>query len=454
MGRFIKIVVAIAVLLGITVSCQNDAVSENSTAALTQESDLTALLTSIVVSDSITRTVIDSTSCFFVKLPVQVIANGQHITISNENEYVLAEQVFDYSASDQDVLSFVFPVTVVYANHTEVVVTNQSQYNSLVSACNDNAHYVSDCVSINYPITVFSYNSRLQRENTYVLNQDSELYSVLLNIGANEFYSINYPVTLTVAAQETVTAGNNIQLEQAIATAINACGQQPVEPVEPECDNPAVLVEDLKIYIPFSGNVRDLKGSVVTAPGDTVFVTDREGNDRCALAFNGSQSLRITSSAANAIKNGDELSISLWFKMQNTDLQNIENLFAKGSGGANGFCLWIQDNNTPIFGAANFQQIWDINWNQTSALHTDTTNWHHIVITLSATYEAKLYRDGVLQNTQQLVYTNIGADALDYYIGQDFRGWMDDLRVYKKVLTPTNVQTLYELEGDCNTCLE
>ncbi|MXN92208.1 hypothetical protein GR160_13330 [Flavobacterium sp. Sd200] len=455
MGRFKNIfAIALLVVLVYAVSCQNDAVSENSTAALTQESELTALLTSISVSDNITRTVIDSTSCFYVKLPVEVIANGQHITVNSSNDYVLVEEALQNNTiTAADVLTIVFPVTIVYANHTEIVVNNEAQYRSLVDACNDNAHYIRDCVAINYPITVFSYNSRLQRENTYMLNNDEELYSVLLNIGANEYYSISYPVTLTVAGQEVVSANSNIQLQQVITTAIDACDQGPVDPEEP-CDNPAILTDGLKLYMPFSGNVNDLKGSVVTAPNDTVFVDDRSGNSRCAISFNGNQSLRVTSSADNAIKDGDELSISLWFRMQNTDQSNFEVLFAKGSGGTNGFYLSVYDGNTPMFGAANFQQIWDINWNQTSALHTDTTNWHHVVITLTSTYEAKIYRDGVLQNTQQFEYTNIGANALDYYIGQDFRGWIDDLRVYNRVLSPADVQTLFNIEGECNTCLD
>lgn len=454
MGRILKIAVALGLILwGTLVSCQNDAVSENTTEALTQQSELTTLLTSLSVSDTITRSVIDSTSCFSVKLPVRVVANGQQMTIANSTGYAAVEQVFNASLTDEDQLDFVFPITIVYPNYTELTVTNQSQYNSLVNACNANALYVSSCVAINYPITVFIYNSRLQRENTYVLTNNAELYAVLLNLGANEYFSVSYPVTLTIAGQETVTAASNAQLQQAIATAINACGQQPEEPVEPACNNPGILTDSLKIYMPFSGNVRDLKGSAVTALADTLYVADRTGNSRCALAFNGNQSLRITSSATNAIKDGDELSISLWLKMQNTDLGNFESLFAKGSGGTNGFYLSVYEGNTPMFGAANFQQIWDINWNQTVALHTDTTNWHHIVVTLTAGYEAKLYRDGILQNTQQLVDTNIGSAALDYYIGQDFRGWLDDLRVYKKVLSPADVQTLYELEGDCNTCL-
>jgi hypothetical protein len=454
MGKLLKIGVALVMLMSVLiVSCQNDAVSENTTEALTQDSDITALLMSLSVSDTITRTVIDSTSCFSVKLPVQVVANGQQITITNNAGYAAVEQVFNASTADRDELGFIFPITITYATNVDVVVNSQSQYNNLVNICKANAHYASNCVAINYPITIFSYNSRFQRENTYVLNNNAELYSVLLNIGPSEYYSVNYPVTLTVAGQETVSVNNNMQLQQAITTAITACGQQPVDPVEPSCNNPGILTDSLKIYMPFSGNVRDLKGSAVTAPADTLFVADRTGNPRCALAFNGNQSLRITSSSANAIKNGDELSISLWLKMQNTDQSNFESLFAKGSGGTNGFYLSVYDNNTPMFGAANFQQIWDLNWNQTAALHTDTANWHHVVITLTANYEAKIYRDGVLRNTQQLVNTSIGASALDYYIGQDFRGWLDDLRVYKKVLSQADVQTLYQLPGDCNTCL-
>jgi len=98
--------------------------------------------------------------------------------------------------------------------------------------------------------------------------------------------------------------------------------------------------------------------------------------------------------------------------------------------------------------------LWDMNWNQDLNLWQDTTNWHHLVITLNANFEAKLYRDGVLQNSEAFVNAGIGTTALDYFIGQDFTGFLDDLRVYKKVLTATEVQTLYELEGDCNTCLE
>ena len=39
------------------------------------------------------------------------------------------------------------------------------------------------------------------------------------------------------------------------------------------------------------------------------------------------------------------------------------------------------------------------------------------------------------------------------FLGNSFKGYLDDLRVYKKTLDSNEVQTLYNLEGDSNTCL-
>ena len=455
MARIIKLFLLLLVVAsGIVYSCQTDAESETITDALNRQSDLTVLLTRMSASDSLYSSVLDSTSCFKVKLPVEVIANGQQIAVNNVTNYADVEAIFNLSTVDRDQLTFVFPITIVYTDGAQVIVTSQSQYNTLVRTCNASINAInSNCISINYPLTIFGYNSSLQMENTYVINSNSQLYAMLLNLGADSYYSLSYPVSLNIGGQE-LTVNNNTQLQLAINAAIMNCNTPvvPEEPVDPVCPNPHVLTDSLKVYIPFSGSVRDLMGSVVTAPTDTVFVADRNGNARCALAFNGGQALRVTANVANSIKDGDELSVSLWFRMQNTDPSDLEHLFAKGPNGTNGFDVSVYDLNKPMFSATG-GQVWDTNWGTVPGLVSDVTQWHHLVITLTANYEAKIYRDGVLQNTATFVNGSIGATMLDYYIGQNFTGYLDDLRVYKKVLTQANVQTLFELEGDCNTCL-
>jgi hypothetical protein len=143
----------------------------------------------------------------------------------------------------------------------------------------------------------------------------------------------------------------------------------------------------------------------------------------------------------------------LWFRLQNTNNSDLENLFTKGNDNGQGFRLSVYDLNTPLF-TAGAVSIWDTEWNSSATLPVDTENWHHLVATVDADNTLRLYRDGELKNSEMLSSANISNDMLDYYIGRNFKGFMDDLRVYKKSLSPEEVQILFELEGDCNTCLE
>ncbi len=302
-----------------------------------------------------------------------------------------------------------------------------------------------ECIALAYPITVFGYNSSFQVEQTYVVNDDAELHTLLLALDANEYYSVNYPVTIIVNGQ-TVALNSNLQLELAINAALAACDEN-------DCQNPGVLTDGLIAYMTFAnGAVFDLKGNAVSAPYELEGATDRNGNQNCAVSFNGQQYLQMVSSPANALVAGDEFSISLWFKMQNTVAGDLEFLFRKSDPSGDGFYLAVYDMNTPMFGMPE-SEVWDNSWNQDASLWEDTENWHHLVATMDTNNTMKLYRDGVLRNTATATGT-IGAEALDYYIGQGFTGMMDDLRVYNKVLTLQEVQTLFEVEGDCNTCLE
>ncbi len=315
---------------------------------------------------------------------------------------------------------------------------------NLISIAEDSS--TDNCISVSYPITIFGYNSSFQIEETYVINNDLELSVLLQAFDTNEYYSINYPVTIIVDGQS-VALNNNQQLELAINAALAACDEN-------ACENPGVLTDELLIYMTFAnGDVIDLKGNPVSAPIDIAFATDRDGNENCAIAFNGQQYLHMPSSVSNTLVTGDEFSISVWFKMQNTVAGDLEVLFKKGDVSGQGFYLTVYDMNTPMFGISS-AEAWDSSWNQDPSLWQDTQNWHHLVATLDANNTLKLYRDGVLRDTETAANGNIGVDALDYYIGDGFTGLMDDLRVYNKVLTQQEVQTLFELEGDCNTCVE
>jgi hypothetical protein len=430
-----------------TISCQDEYVVER-TEALDNNSQLTGMLTSMSANNTTLDNIIDSTSCFSVQLPVGVLVNGQQVTVQGDAGYEAVEAIINQSSSDEDFVSLVFPVTVVYPDYEEVKVESQTEFNTLVGVCDGDPGYIdSDCVSLNFPITVFKYNSGYQIQDTQVINNNEALYAMLQNLGPDEYYSLGYPVTLNVSGGATVTVSNNNELLNAITNALADCDGG-------GCTNPGVLVEDLLIYMPFSGGVvQDLKGNLVSAPTDIAFTTDRDGNQDCAIVFNGTQFLHMPVNNNNGLVQGNAFSISLWFRMQNTNGADLENLFTKGDVSGEGFELSVYDLNTPMFMAGSLN-IWDMEWNSDASLPVDTENWHHLVATVDANNSVKLYRDGQLKNSISLSNANIANESLDYYIGNNFKGFMDDLRVYKKALTLEEVQILYQLEGDCNTCLE
>ena len=444
----IKRLWAVLVFALLAVSCQNDSVSEN-TEALSSDSALTAVLKSMAVNNTVGDDIIDNTSCYRVVLPVYVIVNGYVKDVNSEADFQYVADVLAQSPYDVDTISMMFPITVQNIDYQDIVVNSQEAFDALRVSCTVSEGYIGDdCVSFVFPLTVYTYNSGFQMQDTFQLRNNNELYTMLQLLGPNELYSVNYPVSLNVKDGAGVTANSNSELLDAINNALTGCQQG-------GCTNPKIIVNDLALYITFSnGTAKDLKGNTVIVPEDMAFTADREGNQNCAIVFNGTQFLQIPKNSENAIVQGQPYSVSLWFRMQDTNSSDVEVFFSKGDISGSGFQLLAKDLNTPVFSAGSAVELFDTNWKADAALPVDITNWHHLVVTVDSENNSKLYRDGALRNSQDSSAAQIGSEAMDYFIGSNFKGYLDDLRVYKKALSPQEVQTLFELEGDCNTCLE
>lgn len=444
----IKRLFAVSVLVLVAVCCQSESMSEN-TEALSSDSYLTNVLKSMSANDTDDDDVVDSTSCFKIKLPFQVVVNGQQMKIVLQSQYADVAAILNVSQDDEDSVSLIFPVTVEDRYYNETVVNNQSEFDTMTASCIETADVIGDdCVSLVFPVNIYSYNSGFQIQNTYVLNTNKELHIMLQNLGPNGYYSVKYPVSLNVTEGAAVTVDDNNELQQGINSALQGCEQG-------GCTNPGILVDQLSLYMTFSnGLAQDIKGGAVIVPDNITFVADREGNQNCAIAFNGTQFLRVQANADNAIVQSQSYSVSLWFRMQNTNNGDVERLFSKGNVEGEGFSLTIKELNAPVFEAGSIGDFVDMNWKTDAALPVDTSNWHHLVVTVDANNDIRFYRDGELRSSQDASLANISSEAMDYYIGRGFKGFLDDLRVYKKALSPEEVQVLFELEGDCNTCLE
>ncbi|MEZ4802205.1 MAG: LamG domain-containing protein [Gelidibacter sp.] len=218
-----------------------------------------------------------------------------------------------------------------------------------------------------------------------------------------------------------------------------------------DCNNPGTMTNDLVLYMPFGNQAKDLISGNEAANITNNFVSDRDGNATCAIAFDGNQSFSIPVTTQNQLVQGNSFSISLWYKMQNNDPANLEVFFQKGEPNATqGFGLGVHDLNKPVFfSKSGGFSLWENNDNL-----NENTEWQHLVVTVDANNSVRLFRNGTQVNVDESATLNIGDSPLsNFIIGEGFEGYLDDLRVYKRWLSPNEVSELYNLSGDCYQCL-
>jgi len=440
-------------------SCQDDAVNELMPEALNSGSDLTRVLTAIASNDSISYTPIDSTTCFRIQLPATVVANGQQIIVSDTTDYTTVENIFAQSGEDLDSLEYVYPVTIKYTDGTEVVLTAQTQYNALIAACNTNVGTISaDCVAINYPVRVLGYDNTMQFQNTYQLNNNAQLYTLLIGLSANNYYTINYPVSLTVSGNQVITVNSNTELQQAIYAAIANC-QNTTGPITEVPNNfciPDTLRSRLAHAYSFSGttvtndSVYDVIGSMHLRKSYVSAAADRNGNANSAISFINNPDAYLVATNNVGLGSLNSMSVSMWYKADIEHYSSYRLLLGRRGDGRfrcpdtyGNWSITLGDNGKAVFGYNN--SVWENNFTL-----TDTPVWKHLVATLDKGGQViAIYINGELQETKTGI-ADCGAagnplvtETGDFHIGEGFGGVIDDVAIFGSVLTPQDVTLLY-----------
>lgn len=184
------------------------------------------------------------------------------------------------------------------------------------------------------------------------------------------------------------------------------------------------------------------------------------GKVRTALDFDEASGNVITTGAASLLDGETEASICLWFKLEASDVAQDFYLASDYNGGANnnGWGLFIDDteffstnqNTITFYAQASFAS------NRVAA-PTDTVNsllgkWSHVCGTYSGTNFMRLYVNGVLIAEENAAGPASITDdpAANVAIGgfgtggATFDGPLDDLRVYNRALTSTDIKELYQ----------
>ncbi len=209
------------------------------------------------------------------------------------------------------------------------------------------------------------------------------------------------------------------------------------------------LAKGLVAYYPFSGNANDMSGNNLngTLSGVTP-TTDRFGNAGKAYAFSGGSTVIVPHNAKLGFAPTGTFSVSVW--VSRTGTQDVMHVIGKRPYHSGIFNWQLAYQNSiryttgPVdgfsfgYGGGYYYAV----FSQTAVVNP---KWTHV----AATYNAgkwTMYQDGVARGTYQSLDTDTDVPC-DMTIGnsggyEPFYGAIDDVRIYSRVLSASEVAYL------------
>jgi Concanavalin A-like lectin/glucanases superfamily len=229
---------------------------------------------------------------------------------------------------------------------------------------------------------------------------------------------------------------------------------------------PANLNNGVIAFYPFSNgslndvlNNHNLSNTTTAKPS-----SDRSGNSNCAFEFKNFPSGLEFLTHQNPIflNNLTLFSLSLWYQPLDTNRLggSYEGLISRDTSTQSGdkygqWSVGLYDCRRAVFGI-NCGVLWDnFNLQQSTNDCSDrffyTNKWHHLVVTYNND-SLTLFRNGVPSTR---VYRDssscrsISQDIGNLFIGKGFTGRIDDIAIFNRVLTATEVSQLQNLPACC-----
>lgn len=207
-------------------SCQKEeeTIIQNDTESFVNDSPIAGLLSRTSQNPTSVDNVLDNSSCFSVQLPVTVIVNGQQIIVSDQADYQTVQDAIDAFSTDDDIVNFVYPITITYQNFQTQVLQNADDLDDALDECGeDDGFNEIDCITLVYPITINVYDSNNQLANTVTITSNSNLFNFIANLTNNVYAAISYPISAIASNGQTVVINSNNELLNFIEDAIDDC---------------------------------------------------------------------------------------------------------------------------------------------------------------------------------------------------------------------------------------
>ena len=281
----------------------------------------------------------------------------------------------------------------------------------------------------------------------------------------------------------------------AVTMLLGACGTSSLKEKDMESDSigkgvsvPKATTElcgdvcdGLVAYYPFFGNARDTSGNSLDGlvKGVTL-TTDRDGNANRAYKFNGktfdngtTTHIELPLSSLTQNLEQSDYSVAAWVKPESDPPGSLDNWYAYGMihsySSIHDYGLRYHWSNcfemgNPVF----YDNQTEISWGGASACQKDFNQYYHVVgVGDSTNGNTKIYVNGKLEHTR--TWENSGKPDPSkvnkkWFIGSmnptsvtnplTMEGVIDEIRMYNRALTSSEVETIYRGTPSDNTTPE
>jgi hypothetical protein len=222
--------------------------------------------------------------------------------------------------------------------------------------------------------------------------------------------------------------------------------------------------KDLVAYYPFVDNANDLSGNGNhgTVSGATL-TTDRNGNSNSAYYFDGLEDFIIVADSEE-LRISTAGTFSVWIYVDvstNYVVYDYRTILCKGAQYGVHYEDYSVALSNPDYSYNNATGALQWTAAYSSAVNTGVQvpqgTWHHVAVTFDYdNQEIKLYQDGTLFTTYTTSFIPTVVSTRNLYIGAryedpikgDFKGKIDDIRIYKRVINEQEILALFYEGGE------
>ncbi|WP_128755282.1 hypothetical protein [Aquimarina sediminis] len=206
-------------------SCRNESdliVEADENQVIKPDSKIASLMSKVSMNDGSIDNIIDNSTCFTVKLPITVIANGSEVLVSSVADFQVIEDIFMEFDNDIDELEIIYPVTLILMDYTEISVENETELENINNSCSPTDENL-ECIDFKYPFSVSVFDSESELIQVLSFNNDKELFLFLKNLKEEDITSIKFPITVIFSDDTEIIVNDIDNLQQIIEDTIDDC---------------------------------------------------------------------------------------------------------------------------------------------------------------------------------------------------------------------------------------